>query len=186
MPVQRVPHGDHAETDQPERHRPFHGAACPIAGLTHTHDLAGISEGLLNSPPRRITGHQVFRRGFQIGGHQRKPITAMVTIAGTRLIVANQNDPHGTAAKRSIPQADPFGDLHGVGAPITTDPGGAPPRPGRSGGGQVGRGAQPGAAGAGPPGAPGAGRRQPCSTEVTFRRLVQVIRSSMPRRRSPT
>ena len=56
VPVQRVSDGDHAETDQPERHRPFHGAPCPIAGFTDTHDLAGVSEGLLNSPPRRITG----------------------------------------------------------------------------------------------------------------------------------
>jgi hypothetical protein len=35
----------------PEGHRPFHAAACPIAGLTYADDLAGIGEGLLDSPP---------------------------------------------------------------------------------------------------------------------------------------
>src|SRR5215203_1140097 len=49
--VQRVPDGDHAETDQPERHRSFHGAACPVAGLADSDDLAGVGEGLLDSPP---------------------------------------------------------------------------------------------------------------------------------------
>jgi hypothetical protein len=87
------------KTDQPERHRPFHSTPCPIAGLNHTHDLAGISERLLNSPPRRITGHQILRRRFQIGGDQRKPIAAIVALASPRLIVANQNDTHGTAAE---------------------------------------------------------------------------------------
>src|SRR6478735_9184692 len=48
MTVQRVPDGDNAETDQPERHRPFHGPTCPIAGLADPDDLAGISEGLLD------------------------------------------------------------------------------------------------------------------------------------------
>jgi hypothetical protein len=51
MTMQRVPDGDHAETDQPERHGPFHGTPCPIAGLAYAHDLAGISEGLFDSPP---------------------------------------------------------------------------------------------------------------------------------------
>jgi hypothetical protein len=49
--VQRVPEGDHAETDQPERDGSFHGTTCPISRLTHTHDLAGIGEGLFDSPP---------------------------------------------------------------------------------------------------------------------------------------
>jgi len=51
MAVQRVPDGDHAETDQPERHRSFHGATCPIAGLADSDDLAGVGEGLFDSPP---------------------------------------------------------------------------------------------------------------------------------------
>ena len=54
VPVQRVPEGDHAETDQPERHRPFHGTPGPITGVAHAQDLAGIGEGLLDSPPCRI------------------------------------------------------------------------------------------------------------------------------------
>ena len=48
------------------RHGPLDGTAGPIAGLAHTHDLAGVGEGLLDSPPRRITGHQLFRGRFQI------------------------------------------------------------------------------------------------------------------------
>ena len=51
MTVQRVPDGDDAETDQPERHGPFYGAACPIAGLAHADDLAGVGESLFDSPP---------------------------------------------------------------------------------------------------------------------------------------
>ena len=51
VPVQRVPDGDHAEADQPERHGPFDGAAGPIAGLAHTDDVAGVGEGLFDAPP---------------------------------------------------------------------------------------------------------------------------------------
>jgi hypothetical protein len=58
--VQRVPDGDHAEADQPERYCPFDGAACPIAGLAHAQDLAGVGEGLLNAPPCCIAGDQIF------------------------------------------------------------------------------------------------------------------------------
>ena len=61
MTVQRVPDGDDAETDQPERHCSFHGATCPIAGLAHSDDLARVGESLLDSPPRRIAGYQIFR-----------------------------------------------------------------------------------------------------------------------------
>src|SRR3954451_1284375 len=46
---------------------------------------------------------------------------------------------NGSAAKRSVPQADPFGDLHGVGAAVASDPRSAPPRPGCRVGRQVGR-----------------------------------------------
>jgi hypothetical protein len=61
--VQRVPDGDHTEADQPEGHRPFHGATCPIAGLAD--DLAGVGEGLLDSPPCGIAGDQIFGGGFE-------------------------------------------------------------------------------------------------------------------------
>ena len=92
------------KTDQSEGHRPLDGAACRIARLTHAYDLARIGEGLLDSPPRRITGHQIFRGRFQIGGDQWKPITTIVTSPGPRLVAANQNDPHGSAAKRFVPE----------------------------------------------------------------------------------
>ena len=49
--VQGVPEGDDAEADQPERHGPFHGATSPIAGLSDSDDLAGVGEGLFDSPP---------------------------------------------------------------------------------------------------------------------------------------
>ena len=162
------------KTDQSEGHRPLDGAACRIARLTHAYDLARIGEGLLDSPPRRITGHQIFRGRFQIGGDQWKPITTIVTSPGPRLVAANQNDPHSSAAKRSVPQADPFGDLHGVGAPVPTDLAGAPGLRGGGEGGDIGRGAQPGTAGAWSARASGAGLGSSCSTEVTFRRLVQL------------
>jgi hypothetical protein len=48
--VERVPEGDDAEADQPEGHRSFHGTTCPIAGVAFADDLAGIGEGLLDSP----------------------------------------------------------------------------------------------------------------------------------------
>ena len=48
--VQGVPEGDDAETDQPERHCPFHGATCPTARLTDSDDLACVGEGLFDSP----------------------------------------------------------------------------------------------------------------------------------------
>jgi uncharacterized protein DUF6444/transposase IS66 family protein len=99
VPMQRVPDGDHAEADQPERHRPFDGAACPIAGLAHADDLAGIREGLFDSPPCGIAGDQIFRGRFQIGGDQREPIPAIVTAPGSGLAVAHQNDAHGSAAE---------------------------------------------------------------------------------------
>ena len=86
---------------------------------------------------------------LQIGGDQWKPITTVITVSSSGFVVAHQNDPHGSAAKRSVPQADSFGDLHGVGAPVPTDPGAAPSGPGSGVGCQVGRGAQPGTAGAG-------------------------------------
>ena len=35
---------------QIKRHRPLHGATGPIARLTDADDLAGVSEGLLDSP----------------------------------------------------------------------------------------------------------------------------------------
>src|SRR3954454_15538882 len=41
--VQCVPEGDHAETDQPERHRPWHDVS--DRGPAHTDDLAGVGEG---------------------------------------------------------------------------------------------------------------------------------------------
>jgi hypothetical protein len=63
-----------------------------VAGLAHTHDLAGIGEGLLNSPPCGIAGYHIFCGRLEIGGHQWKPITAVVTIASPGLVVANQND----------------------------------------------------------------------------------------------
>jgi hypothetical protein len=37
--------------DQPERHRPLNGTTGSITGLTHADDLAGVSEGLLDSLP---------------------------------------------------------------------------------------------------------------------------------------
>ena len=46
---------------------------CPIASLTHSHDLAGVGEGLFDSPPCGITGYQIFCGRFEIGGDQRKP-----------------------------------------------------------------------------------------------------------------
>jgi hypothetical protein len=97
--VQGVPDGDDAETDQPERHRPFDGAAGPIAGLAHTDDLAGVGEGLLDAPPGRVTDHQIFRGRVQIGGDQREPITAVVAASSSGLVVADQNHPHGSAAE---------------------------------------------------------------------------------------
>jgi len=97
--VQCVPDGDHAEADQPERHRPLDGTTGPIAGLTHTHDLAGVGEGLLDPPPCCIAGDQIFRGRFEIGGDQREPITAVITAASPGLVVAHQNDPDGSATK---------------------------------------------------------------------------------------
>ena len=76
MTVQRVPDGDDAETDQPERHGPFHGATCPIAGLPDSHDLAGVSEGLLDSPPGPVASYQIFRRRVQIGGDRAPAVTS--------------------------------------------------------------------------------------------------------------
>ena len=67
MTVQRIPDGDDAEAGQSERHRSFHGATCPITCLAHPDDLAGVGEGLLDSPTGGITGDQVFRGRFQIG-----------------------------------------------------------------------------------------------------------------------
>src|SRR3954454_12893471 len=121
VPVQGVPEGDQAETDQPEGHGSFHGTTCPIPGLAYPYDLTGVGEGLLDSPTGGITGYQIFRGRCQIGGDQRKSITAVVTIASAGLVVADQNDAHGSAAKRSVPQTDPFGDLHRVGAAVATD-----------------------------------------------------------------
>ena len=66
--VQGVPDGDDAEADQPKRHGPFDGAACPIAGLAYADDLAGVGEGLLDHPPRRVAGHQIFRGGARTAG----------------------------------------------------------------------------------------------------------------------
>ena len=34
-----------------ERHGPFHGATSPITGLSDSDDLAGVGEGLFDSPP---------------------------------------------------------------------------------------------------------------------------------------
>ena len=97
---------------------------------------------------------------MKIGGDQRKSITAVVTASRSGIVVAHQNHPHGAAAKRAIPEADPFGDLHGVGTPVPTDLGAAPGVRPRRKGGDIGRGAQPGTAGAGTARAPGAGRGQ--------------------------
>ena len=150
--VQGVPDGDHAKTDQPERHGPLHGATCPIAGFAHPDDLAGVGEGLLDSPARCVAGHQVFGRGFEIGGHQRKPVTAIVTVASPRFVIAHQDHAHGLAAKRSVPETDHLGDPHDVGASVPADPCLAPPARQRGAGGKVGGCAQPGPSGAGPPG----------------------------------
>jgi hypothetical protein len=57
------------------------------------------------SPPRRVAGHQIFGGRCEIGGHQRKPIPAIVTTASAGFIVAHQNDPDGLVAERSVPQA---------------------------------------------------------------------------------
>jgi hypothetical protein len=42
---------DHAEADQPERHRLLDRTTCPIAGLAHTYDVMGFGEGLLDPSP---------------------------------------------------------------------------------------------------------------------------------------
>src|SRR5215217_9768452 len=103
-------------------------------------------------------------------GHNRGR-HGLVTASSSGLVGADQNDAHGSAAKRSVPEADPFGDLHGVGAPVPADLGGAPGVGGGGEGGDIGRAAQPGTAGAWSPGAPGARWGSSCSTEVTFNRL---------------
>src|SRR4051794_12544938 len=54
VPVQRVPDGDHAEADQPERHGPFDGAAGPIAGPAPAPDFAGGRERPPPFPPRCV------------------------------------------------------------------------------------------------------------------------------------
>jgi hypothetical protein len=77
----------------------FHGVAGPITGLAHPDDLPGVGEGLLDSPPCRIAGDQIFRGGFEIGGDQREPVTAVVGVASSGFVVADQNDADGSAAK---------------------------------------------------------------------------------------
>jgi hypothetical protein len=101
--VQCVPDGDDAETDQPERHGPFDGATCPIAGLTHSDDVANVGEGLLDSQARCVAGHQVFRGRFEIGGHQWQPIPAVVSVTSPRFVVADQNHAHGSGAAGAAP-----------------------------------------------------------------------------------
>src|SRR3954469_5498251 len=143
-------------------------------------------------PPCCVAGHQIFRGRFQIGGDQRKSITAVVTAPSPGLVVTHQNDAHGSTAKRSVPETDPFGDLHGVEAPIPSmrpyrrtwvlrqvfvvraraaTSAGVPTRAPRV---------------RGRPERPVRGGGSSCSTEVTFNRLVQLIRPATSRRRSPT
>ena len=148
-------------------------------------DLAGVGEGLLDSPPCDVAGHQIFRGRFQIGGDQRKSITAVVTAPSPGLVVAHQNHPHGSAAKRPYQRQTrsvictvsvrPYRrtwvvrQAFVVLARAATSAGvpnraprvrGRPERPVRGGGSS-------------------------CSTEVTFNRLVQLIRPSTSRRRFP-
>jgi hypothetical protein len=51
-----------------------------LAGLAHSHDLAGLGEGLFESPPGGIAGYQIFRGGFEAGGDQWDPVAVVVTI----------------------------------------------------------------------------------------------------------
>ena len=109
-----VPFLGHARASRPcqARHTANGKVNFAIAlGLTHAHDLAGIGEGLLDSPPRRVAGHQIFRGRFQIGGDQRKSITAVVTAPSPGLVVTHQNDAHGSTAKRSVPALRIHSDL---------------------------------------------------------------------------
>ena len=186
MTVQGVPGGDHAETDQPKRHGPFHSATCPKTGLSHPDDLARVSEGLLDSPAGCVPGHHVFRGGFEIGGHQRQPVAAVVTVSSPRFVITDQDDAHGVTAKRAIPETGQF-----VICTVSV-------RPYRRT--RVSRHRAPavalvarsvGVPNRGPrvrgrPDRPVRGGGSSCSTEVTFNRLVQVIRVCRLRSRSPT
>ncbi|WP_281282626.1 IS3 family transposase [Nonomuraea terrae] len=69
-----------------------------------------------------------------------------ITVAKIQRI-ADQDDPDGLGAERPAPQAHRLGQVHGVGSSVAAYPGSAP----GAGRGQIGRGAQPDALGAGPP-----------------------------------
>ena len=158
--VQRVPDGDHAETDQAERHVRSTARRVRLRASPPPTIWRASAKGLLDSPPPCVTRHHVFRGRSEIGGHHGEPIIAIVTAASPRLIVANQNDPDDSAAKRAVPQTGDLSDLHGVGTPVAADPCGTPPTPGCGTGRQVGGSAQSRAAGAWSPRASGARRRQ--------------------------
>ena len=96
---------------------------------------------------------------MEIGSDQRQPVTAVVAVTSSWFVIADQDHPHGLAAKRAVPETDHLGDLHGVGTPVAADPRVSPPAP-HGGSGKIGRSAQAGASGAGSPGASGARRRQ--------------------------
>jgi hypothetical protein len=126
--MQGVPDSDQTQASQAEGHGTFHGTTQAIMGLSHTDDLAGVSECLLDSPAGRIPSHQLFSRRFEIGGDKWKSVTTIIAVEGAGFVVADQNNAHRSSMKRSIPQADHLSDMHGVGTPIAADPRGAPRR----------------------------------------------------------
>jgi hypothetical protein len=73
--------GDHAEADQPERHRPLHGVVSDCG--PRPHDLARIGEGMLDPPPRRVTRHQIFRGRAACAAWSRPPRFAARLLADT-------------------------------------------------------------------------------------------------------
>lgn len=86
-----VAEGDQAQAGQPEGHGTFDSTAEPVAGLSHSEDLACIGEGLLDAPPTGVAGHHILGCRGQVCGDQRQSVTAVIAVSGAGCVITDQD-----------------------------------------------------------------------------------------------
>jgi hypothetical protein len=133
--VQGAPeHGDRVAV-QAERDGAAHGVLGAVAGLADAEKVAGLGEGDLDRPAPGVSADQRCRAAVPVGGDQGQ------VVAGVRAVVAQQDDADGFGVEGPVPQGSDLSEIHGVGTAVPVHLGFGEP----GGGGELGRGTEPGA-----------------------------------------
>src|SRR6266567_2621096 len=136
VPGQVVPDDHDALGEQREGDGALHGARPAVAGLAGAGDVLGVTDRDLDGPAASVTGDDLPGGGGHVGGDQDQPAAGL----------GDRDHADRAGPEHSRPQAAALADGHARGLAVPGHGDGAA----RAGGGELGRGADPGAFGARP------------------------------------